>query len=127
MTKQISINIWDDYYDDGYVPEGEIQETYAYAECDISDEQARHALNLLESTIKTVYNDKPPFEMELYYYESAKKYPHLVGTEHEHFLYNRWQLGFKNMTHTVREELVTILSQKNLSLEQTPFSIYSES
>ena len=28
----ICINIWDDFYEDGYVPEGEIQETYGYVE-----------------------------------------------------------------------------------------------
>lgn len=28
----IPINIWDDFYDDGYVPEGEKLETYIYVE-----------------------------------------------------------------------------------------------
>lgn len=127
MTKQISINIWDDYYDDGYIPEGEIQETYAYAECKISDQKAKEALELVQSSINQIYDNQPPFEMDLYYYESAKKYPNLVGTEHEHFLYNRWQLGFKHMNHEVREALVKSLEKQNLSLDEIPFSIYSES
>jgi len=31
-TMIIDVNIWDDYYDDDFVPEGETQETYIYIE-----------------------------------------------------------------------------------------------
>ena len=34
--RNIPINIWDDFYDDGYVPEGEKLETYIYVEGRIS-------------------------------------------------------------------------------------------
>jgi len=34
--EKISINIWDDFYDDDYVPKGKIQETFIYVEENIS-------------------------------------------------------------------------------------------
>jgi len=30
--KSIPVNIWDDYYDDGFIPKGEKQKTYIYIE-----------------------------------------------------------------------------------------------
>ncbi len=30
--KKVNINIWDDFYDDGYVPAGKTQQTYVYVE-----------------------------------------------------------------------------------------------
>ena len=32
MNKTIDINIWDDFYDDGYVPYGETTESFIYVE-----------------------------------------------------------------------------------------------
>jgi len=32
MSETISINLWDDYYEDGYIPAGERQETHMYVE-----------------------------------------------------------------------------------------------
>ena len=32
QLEYIHINIWDDFYDDGYVPKGEKLETYIYIE-----------------------------------------------------------------------------------------------
>ena len=44
MTKnRIGFNIWDDYHDDGYVPNGESQDTYSYVEEEM-DEVEKEAI-----------------------------------------------------------------------------------
>ena len=47
---KIPINIWDDFYDDGYCPEGEIVKTYAYVENYSMDEE------LKERALECFYN-----------------------------------------------------------------------
>jgi hypothetical protein len=125
--KSINVNIWDDYHDDGYVPEGEIQETYAYIESDVEDEDCKNVLELVKKSIEQLA--KPEWSLNLYlnYYDSAKIHPNLVGTEHECFLYKRWQLEMKNITHEAREYLVEFLQKQNLKYQGTLLSIYSES
>ena len=47
-VKQISINLWSDYFDDDDVPEGDVQETYMYVEdSDIQIEDAKRYLEYL--------------------------------------------------------------------------------
>lgn len=121
----ISVNIWDDYYSDGYVPEGEIQETYAYVEEKIEHDKCREVLEIVKESIEALTNSK--ISMELSFYESAKVYPHLVGTEHESFLYSRWQLGFKGLSHQAREWLVEELKNLQLHYYNQLLDIYSES
>ena len=121
-TNKISVNVWDDYYDDGYVPKGKIQETYAYVECKISDEDCKNVLELL----KEQFSILSKCGLELNYYDSAKVYPNLVGTEYEYSLYKRWQLEIKNLTHEERENIVKNLRNK-LQYQGTPILVYSES
>lgn len=46
--KRIPINIWDDYYEDDYIPKDKKQETYIYVEdTDISLEKRKECLMLL--------------------------------------------------------------------------------
>ena len=117
----------DDYDDDGYVPEGEIQETYAYTESKIPDEDCEKILELIKTTIEKLAKPEWSLEMYLNYYDSAKVYPNLVGTEHECCLYKRWQLEIKNITHQMREYLVEKLENKQLKYNETPLIVYSES
>jgi hypothetical protein len=127
MKNTINVNIWDDYHDDGYVPEGEIQETYAYIESDISDDDCKNVLELVKNTIEKFIKPEWHLDMELQYYDSAKVYPNLVGTEHAAFLYKRWQLEMKNISHENREYLVDILSKAKLKYADNLLVIYSES
>ena len=122
MTEKININIWDDYFGDGYVPAGKIQETYAYVECKISDDASKNVLELLKEQIAKLST----CTLELNYYDSAKVYPNLVGTEYEYSLYKRWQLEIKNLTHKERENIVESLKNK-LQYQDTPIVVYSES
>lgn len=125
--KQININIWDDYYDDGYVPDGEKQETYAYVECDLSHEDSKMVLELIKTEIEQLALPGWNLELSVEFYDSAKVYPNLVGTEHAYCLYKRWQLEIKNLTHENREYLVEELGKKKLSYSDMPIVVYSES
>jgi hypothetical protein len=128
ILKTIPVNIWDDYYDDGYEDEGEVQETYAYVETDeVSEEDCQAILVLLNKTIEKLLKPSSKVQREVVFYDSAKDYPNLIGTEHEHFLFKRWQLNFTYLTHREREALVEDLEKQNLSYNNIPLKIYSES
>lgn len=123
----IPINIWDDYHEDGYVPEGEKQETYAYVEdSDLSHELRKQALEFLMNYIKEK-KLLPEVDIILSYYDSKKKYPGLIGTENEWCLFERWELRFDNLTHESREKLVQTLQKEKITFDDNIFSIYSES
>ena len=92
----ISINLWDDYHDDGFIPEGKIQETYAYVESDMEDQDCKTVLELLKTTIEGLAKTEWKLELYLNYHDSTKIYPNLVGTEYEFTLYKRWQLEVNN-------------------------------
>jgi hypothetical protein len=123
----IPINIWDDYHEDGYIPEGKIQETYMYVEdTDISHE-ARH--NILKAFMRYISSkfDLTGVILSLDYYDSKLKYPNLVGTENEWCLFERWQINVKHLTHEKREEIVKCLKDVNLKILDIPIVVYSES
>ncbi|MEK6828864.1 MAG: hypothetical protein AABY15_01970 [Nanoarchaeota archaeon] len=44
--ESVSLNIWDDFYDDDYVPEGKIQKTHAYIESGDFSEDEKELLML---------------------------------------------------------------------------------
>lgn len=127
MSNYISVNIWDDYYEDGYVPEVENQETYAYIESDLEDEECKNVLILLKEKIEHLTSENSDLTMSLNYYDSAKVYPNLVGTEYEYSLYKRWQLEMKNITHKTRESIVEALEKEVLEHKGLKIKVYSES
>lgn len=127
MSNYIPVNIWDDYHDDGYVPEGEIQETYAYVESKLEDEECKNVLILLKEKIEHLTSENSGLTMSINYYDSAKVYPNLVGTEYEYSLYKRWQLEMKNLTHETRESLVEALKKEVLEHKGIKIKVYSES
>ena len=127
MSNYIPVNIWDDYHDDGYVPEGEIQETYAYVESKLEDEECKNVLILLKEKIEHLTSENSDLTMNINYYDSAKVYPNLVGTEYEYSLYKRWQLEMKNITHETRESLVEALKKEVLEHKGIKIKVYSES
>lgn len=128
MTDVISINIWDDYYDDGFVPEGETQETYAYVDnCDLSDDDQREVLQQFQAQVMELQQPGSSLKCNISWYDSAQVYPALVGTEHEWCLYKRWQLELKNIPHSERESIVEAISGLDLRYGDRPMRIYSES
>ena len=123
----IPINLWDDYWEDDFVPEGEIQKTFMYVEnYEFSLEDTKKYLELL---LDFIYNnfDLPNVKMWLELYESAKKYPNFVGTEHECMLFNRWEIKFENLSHKKANEMLLFLEKSNLKFDGKIFIFYSES
>ena len=126
---RIPINIWDDFYDDGYVPEGQIQETYAYVEDDRIPHEHRHDfLNSVFEFMRDVLKlQEDGIEIEMFFYESSKKYPQWVGTNMEYMLFDRWEIRFKHLTHKRLFKLVEELNEAKFNIDGLPFEFYSES
>jgi hypothetical protein len=126
---RIPINIWDDFYDDGYVPEGEFQSTYAYVEdTDIPEDSRKQFLDATFDYMKECLKlQEEGVEMEMYFHDSFKENPSLVGTEHEWCLYKRWQINFKHLTHKRLDKLIEELNSAKFEIEGVPFVFYSES
>lgn len=123
----IPINIWDDFYEDDYIPEGEIQETYIYVEDTEISHDARH--KILEYFLKyiEIKFDLTGVEFDLIYYDSKLIYPQFVGTENEWMLYERWQINVKHLTHKKLDEIIHGLDKIKLNILDIPIIVYSES
>lgn len=122
----IRINIWDDYYEDGYVPDGEVQETYAYVESpDLEKDEEKRCLGYVMSYIVNNYLVPDTVEMELVFYDARVRYPTL-GTLPTNLL-TRWDLRFAGLTHAARMQLIAELQWKDLAYNGEPIKIYSES
>ncbi len=134
--KQIGINIWDDFYDDGYVPEGKKQETFIYveeADEDISQEKKKECLEVLLKYITENLN-VGDVKIWLERYDSRNKYPHFNENDNPLFMklnpgfhFSRWELRLDGLTHERLDEWMDHLDKVPLSLDDTPFRIYSES
>jgi hypothetical protein len=125
--KVIPINIWDDFYDDGFVPEGEKLETYIYVEDDeIPLAERKNCLEILLKYINENLNTKN-IKMWISLLEGKKKYPNLVGTEHEDMLFDRWEIRLEGLTHQRLHEWMVVLENVDLKANNIPFLIYSES
>ena len=113
--KSIPVNIWDDYWDDGYAPEGKKQETYAY----IEESEEVISEGQQAAIMKEIYD----------YFVTHKSYLNLPR-ELEIKL-SGIHIDFINMTHVCREKLVARLKELNngsgLMYYGTPIHFYSES
>lgn len=65
--------------------------------------------------------------MDLSFYDSAKVYPNLVGTEHEYCLYKRWQLNMVNVSHAMLDDLISYLEGIEMEYNGSKIVVYSES
>lgn len=104
----VDLNLWDDYYDDGYVPEGKCQETHMYIE-----EYDNLTDNDKTKIMKVVYDFIVTLDM--------------VGVEVE---LDGKEIYFKHLTHIRREKLIKELELENAKLvfgDVYPFDFYSES
>lgn len=121
---RIPINIWDDYFEDGFVPEGEKQATYAYVENnEIPLDDQKNCLEVLIKYMSDSLNLKG-VDLSIVLYDSKIKYPN-IKEESLHFI--RWELIMENLTHKRREGLVEELNNAKLSIDGVSFEIYSES
>lgn len=99
----IGFNIWDDYYDDGYVPEGEIQETHGYVEGEQLEQEKGEIAGLVANYIDDL---------------------DMTGVE-VHF--NGDDIDFKHLSHQRRYKLVEELENSGLEYKGNKINFYSES
>lgn len=128
ILNKININIWDDFYDDGYVPEGEFQETFAYVDdSDIPNKEAFKILSTLVEYINTNNLLPQNVEMEIKFRDKVIEYPILVVDKNTVWsLTKKWEINFKYITHEILEKMVEKL--KNFpQINNTKVMIYSES
>lgn len=114
--KRIPINIWDDYYDDGFIPKGEKQETHAYVESNLfSHDLMDDVLHLLMDEIAKIGIPKLKVSRE-----AVRMGPFSISTGEP-------RLFITNLTHKDRDELVKKLKKMKLTYEGAKLDIYSES
>lgn len=104
MSDNINFNIWDDYYDDGNVPEGKIQSTYGYIESEIDNNIQEEILNVI-----------------LHYLKDLDILKDVIVQK------NGTDIEFENLTHVKRENLLKVLQSSNLKFDDKIISFYSES
>ena len=122
---RIPVNIWDDFYEDGYVPVGKIQETYAYVEdYDFNHVDSIKYLSYLMHWIKENITYLDDVKMWMSFYDSKVKYP---NTEEGFPHFCRQEIRFQYMTHKQLDRLVDDLNKANLTIDGLSFDIYSES
>ena len=126
-TNIINVNIWDDYYEDGYVPEGEVQTTHMYVEESLDNVSLDNTHKYLFQ-IMTYINKHSlvpsNVEMKLILHDPHKLYPNLAEKTGMKFD-KQWRLIFTHLTHKNREDLVEKLT--GVSILGLDYSIYSES
>jgi len=117
---KIPVNIWDDYYDDGYVPKGEVQKTYVYVEePEISNDDEKKYLKYILTYIEI--NKLLSSNVVMYLAKrNGKVFDNIVFAD-------RWEINFIHFTHKEREKLLKNLQDANLSYDGIPFKFYSES
>jgi uncharacterized Zn finger protein (UPF0148 family) len=109
--KKIPINIWNDYYDDGHVPEGEIQSTYIYVEARISIDDSKKYLEKLLDFMRKKITLGENTKLKMVYNDQMK----------------RWQIDVENLTHERRESILKELRILKLSYGETSYDFYSGS
>jgi hypothetical protein len=125
--EQIPINIWDDFYEDGDVPEGETLETYIYVEDNnMPQEKRKEYLEVLLDYINKNL-DTSGIKLWIELFESRKKYPSLIGTENEWMLFDRWEIKLEGLTHERLDKWMITLKNVDIKVDNIPFHIYSES
>jgi hypothetical protein len=134
--EKININIWDDFYDDGYIPEGKKQESYIYVEeydNGITEEKKKECLEVLLRYINENLNVSG-VKIWMKYYDSRIKYPKIneidnpqFMKEHPNFHFCRWEIRIEDLTHERLDEWMEKLEDVSLSVDGIPFNIYSES
>ena len=103
----IPLNIWDDFYEDGYVPEGKKQETHAYIESSKISEDDKELL--MEA-----------FHGYLILHFTSELAGVTVG-------YGGDEIYFTNLTHKKLDAIMDRFDEVELTFGGIPYSIYSES
>lgn len=126
-TPKININIWDDFYDDNFVPAGKIQDTFIYVdELDMSETDKTEYLEFLFNYIK--YNmNTDGIKIWMGYYDSKILYPNINVVEHPNFHFTRPEIRLENLTHKRLDEWIQHFNDKNVLYKGNKLHVYSES
>lgn len=118
----ININIWDDYWEDGHVPEGKLQSTYAYCEGreNLSLDEQYIYLNFFHDEIKK-RNLIPDISSFLNLYDSRNFYP-----SNSNYI-TRWEIRFLNISDKIRRNIIKSFNDEILYFDEIKYNIYSES
>jgi hypothetical protein len=120
----IHINLWDDYYEDGHIPEGEKQETHMYVEEDKFP--LIHQRKVLCKVLVFVKeNTSKSVEAKLKLQIINEKYPNLKDSGMSSP--DQWRIEFVGLTHVLREKLLDSLKKSGLKYGDQPLYFYSES
>lgn len=104
---KIHLNIWDDFYEDDYVPEGEKQETHAYIEDYFFSDDEKELLMMC---------------FHGYLVENFKE--ELDGVK---VIDGGSEIYFENLTHRKLWDIMKKLEAIELTFGGIPYNIYSES
>lgn len=104
----VPFNIWDDYYDDGFIPDGKIQQTHGYIEeyDFLMFEEKLEIVNLIYNYIVDNCSN------------ILDKVEVAIDAE---------DISFKHLTHVQREKLVKKLQSSELNYHGLYIEFYSES
>lgn len=106
-VESINLNIWDDFYDDDYVPEGKEQKTYAYIEdSDISEDDQEILMDAFHKYLLTNFKEE------------------LAGVT---IGYGGDRIYFTHLTHNKLDSILKKLDGVELTFGGIPYNIYSES
>ena len=107
LPQSIPYNIWDDFWDNGYAPAGQTQQTHGYIEeyDYLTEHQKEDISELVYNWI--MKNVSLPGELEI-----------KLGGE---------DIYFENITHVFLDSLMAKLKASKLEWEGIPISFYSES
>jgi hypothetical protein len=120
----IRVNFCDDFHDDGYVPEGEVTESFAVIDEErLPDIECHKQLNSLREYILDKNLLPKSVKLRMYLADSTAEYPSLID-EHEYMLTKTWKIKITNITH---EQLDTLMDKLKDYSNNIPYNIYSES
>ena len=134
--KSIPINIWDDFYDDGYVPKGEVLETYCYVENDLPFVYRQKVLDFFFEELEKIFKDPKLVDVKIWKdtFDSKIKYPTMTPEKcesadipYDKFHFSRPEIRFQNLTHKKLDILMIVLNNMELKYQGIPLNIYSES
>ena len=108
--KRIPINIWDDYEDDGAIPPGKVQETWAYVESSLlSTELMDDVLRVFCETLNKKHR--------------VRGVSFALRKRREGAL----EIAIKGLTHAERIKLVRNLKKERPTYQGVVLDVYSES
>lgn len=120
----IDINIWDDFSDSELEEDG--KKTHAYIESDLSDNDSKEVLILVQKSIEQHIPERA-FDLELVFFNPKDDLPYISGEYDEDFFSPYWRIEFTNINYDNLDHIINTLQPLELTYNSIPLNIYSES